>query len=597
MAATTIKVLHEWNQSGQNYGFLFKQIGERHSILRDEDFAVGFMNQVMESKLKQFTNIICMDGTHNTNIRGWELTTVLVKDDRGVGFPVAFLVSSRKDQREINNTIEKLLDMLDRVVEDKEWNRIIETERPSTETYQSRIVRDRHRKAENLQNMVEEVGFGEFSVRSNSNKIYKVVYGDRVCRNDCRLMYCVVCQICLHHYKCQCPEFMVKNNLCKHMHMVALFERERYECGLGQTKDTFTDIEEHNYCKRVLMETENEHNYCDMQKNEEVKMLIENNQQTPLPLDDETFRKLKQESLNNTLNALNIDDFKELMSNIDGWLRKKNEKNLTKKRVQETQQYYPEVREVKNDEFTASGSEATLMVEGIKKYCSGVNTVGKAWYEDVKLCGSVVKMKLDTGAEVNTIPEKLVRQLKCMNKIVRDTKMLLESWGGYKIKPLGFIDLDCTVKGLSPAELVFNRNIKTKLPVPQRTLEFNTVDPNNVIKKLHTKQQQTKYYYDRTTKAKPNFVNNQNVTLQKGGKWESAKIVNKCNEPRSYIVKDRKGQLLRRNSIHLRDSLNEYVPIINCDDNDDDKFIDVSKQSVSQRQRRTPSRFKDYILY
>ena len=106
-----------------------------------------------------------------------------------------------------------------------------------------------------------------------------------------------------------------------------------------------------------------------------------------------------------------------------------------------------EVREVKNDEFTASGSEATLMVEGIKKYCSGVNTVGKAWYEDVKLYGSVVKMKLDTGAEVNTIPEKLVRQLKCMNKIVRDTKMLLESWGGYKIKPLGFIDLDCTVKG------------------------------------------------------------------------------------------------------------------------------------------------------
>ncbi|XP_063922507.1 uncharacterized protein LOC135136941 [Zophobas morio] len=177
-----------------------------------------------------------------------------------------------------NNTIEKLLDMLDRVVEDKEWNRIIETERPSTETYQSRIVRDRHRKAENLQNMVEEVGFGEFSVRSNSNKIYKVVYGDRVCRNDCRLMYCVVCQICLHHYKCQCPEFMIKNNLCKHMHMVALFERERYECGLGQTKDTFTDLEEHNYCKRVLMETENKHNYCDMQKNEEVKMLIENNQ-------------------------------------------------------------------------------------------------------------------------------------------------------------------------------------------------------------------------------------------------------------------------------------------------------------------------------
>nr|CAI5865483.1 unnamed protein product [Callosobruchus analis] len=55
-----------------------------------EDFALGFMNSVMEEKLKRFSNIICMDGTHGTNRKGLDLTIVLIKDDRNAGFPVAF---------------------------------------------------------------------------------------------------------------------------------------------------------------------------------------------------------------------------------------------------------------------------------------------------------------------------------------------------------------------------------------------------------------------------------------------------------------------------------------------------------------------------
>ncbi|KAJ3660273.1 hypothetical protein Zmor_004728 [Zophobas morio] len=99
MIATAIKVTNEWNSDGKNYGFLFKQQGdEAHAYLRKDDFAVGFMNSVMEHKLKVHKDIICIDGTHNTNNRGWELTTLLVKDDRGVGFPVAFLVSNRLDE-------------------------------------------------------------------------------------------------------------------------------------------------------------------------------------------------------------------------------------------------------------------------------------------------------------------------------------------------------------------------------------------------------------------------------------------------------------------------------------------------------------------
>lgn len=57
------------------------------------------MNSEMEKKLKKFSRIICIDGTHGIcKYKGYELTTVLIRDDTNAGFPVAFLVSNRKDQ-------------------------------------------------------------------------------------------------------------------------------------------------------------------------------------------------------------------------------------------------------------------------------------------------------------------------------------------------------------------------------------------------------------------------------------------------------------------------------------------------------------------
>jgi hypothetical protein len=66
--ATALKV-EEWNQEGKNYSFLFKKIGEWHPELKNEDFAVGFMNNTMEKKLKEYKRVVCIDGTHRTNRR------------------------------------------------------------------------------------------------------------------------------------------------------------------------------------------------------------------------------------------------------------------------------------------------------------------------------------------------------------------------------------------------------------------------------------------------------------------------------------------------------------------------------------------------
>uniref|UniRef100_A0A6P7GTP5 Uncharacterized protein LOC114340624 isoform X3 n=1 Tax=Diabrotica virgifera virgifera TaxID=50390 RepID=A0A6P7GTP5_DIAVI len=207
MVATTLKV-QEWNANNKNYAFLFKKEGEEHDVLRKEDFAIGFMNKIMEDKLRKFPKIICMDGTHGTNKRRMDLTIMLVKDDRNAGFPVAFLLSNRLDQQvqevflgmyykavtiydwyylkdlkrikmwahcyrrnsgintnmaieSLNNLlktnylkrngrvgIEKLLDTIDELVETKMWKRIVDMKRPNANNYQDRTIMKSHRGAE-----------------------------------------------------------------------------------------------------------------------------------------------------------------------------------------------------------------------------------------------------------------------------------------------------------------------------------------------------------------------------------------------------------------------------------------------------------------
>lgn len=75
-------------------------LGDNHALLRIEDLAIGFMNHDMKAKLLNNRRLICMDSTHNvTRHKDLELTTILVKDEDGCGFPVAFLITNRKDQQ------------------------------------------------------------------------------------------------------------------------------------------------------------------------------------------------------------------------------------------------------------------------------------------------------------------------------------------------------------------------------------------------------------------------------------------------------------------------------------------------------------------
>jgi hypothetical protein len=67
----------------------------------------------------------------------------------------------------------------------------------------------------NFENTIQEIQFGEF----------KVVFANELCENECKQNFCRVYKMCVHPYKCECLEYL-KSTMCKHVHMVRMYERE-----------------------------------------------------------------------------------------------------------------------------------------------------------------------------------------------------------------------------------------------------------------------------------------------------------------------------------------------------------------------------------
>lgn len=63
-----------------------------------------------------------------------------------------------------------------------------------------------------------------FTSNQNNEDVYHVGKNDvTCCSNDCKT-YCSCCNICYHLYSCTCSDFMTKQIICEHVHLVVLFQ-------------------------------------------------------------------------------------------------------------------------------------------------------------------------------------------------------------------------------------------------------------------------------------------------------------------------------------------------------------------------------------
>ena len=96
----------------------------------------------------------------------------------------------------------------------------------------------------------------------------------------------------------------------------------------------------------------------------------------------------------------------------------------------------------------------------------------------------------------------------------------------------------------SPAQIVLNRRLKTKLPSTAELLEAQI--PTDARSQLLAQQQNQKFYFDRGAKSLPPLRKGDAVRVKTPNGWKPATVTKLANTPRSAIVTS-DGILYRRN--------------------------------------------------
>ena len=111
---------------------------------------------------------------------------------------------------------------------------------------------------------------------------------------------------------------------------------------------------------------------------------------------------------------------------------------------------------------------------------------------------------------------------------------------------------DTPVTGMkySPAQILFSRRLRTKIPVATSLLSPVVVDPSFDLIRNQARQ---KYYYDRQgVKPLSSLQRGDVVCYRKNNVWQKSDVVKDCNKPRSYMIRRPNDcGVLRRNRRHL----------------------------------------------
>ncbi|PIK60265.1 hypothetical protein BSL78_02827 [Apostichopus japonicus] len=104
----------------------------------------------------------------------------------------------------------------------------------------------------------------------------------------------------------------------------------------------------------------------------------------------------------------------------------------------------------------------------------------------------------------------------------------------------------------SPAQRLFGRRTKTRLPTSERLLQPRILKPDTVTKRLAEKRQMQKTYFDRQARPLAQLYPGENIRMQTEKGWVPATVTSRTGQPRSYIVETLDGTNYRRNRKHLR---------------------------------------------
>ncbi|CAI6377683.1 unnamed protein product [Macrosiphum euphorbiae] len=190
--------------------------------------------------------------------------------------------------------------------------------------------------------------------------------------------------------------------------------------------------------------------------------------------------------------------------------------------------------------FSTHGIPKTFIADNMPFNSSEFITFSKTW--NFTVVTSSPHYPQSNGLAERTVQTSKKLLKKALEEGCDVEAMLLE----YRCTPI--ISLQA-----SPAELLFSRILRTKLPIANKLLEPRL--QHKVQTKLKAFQQKYKSNYDKTaTKKETQFKPNTNILIQNNKVWLPGKVIAKANAPRSYLVENNNGTIIRRNTKHLKNT-------------------------------------------
>ena len=108
----------------------------------------------------------------------------------------------------------------------------------------------------------------------------------------------------------------------------------------------------------------------------------------------------------------------------------------------------------------------------------------------------------------------------------------------------------------APSELLMSRKLRTKLPALSQNFIPKQIDTEKYATDLKKKTEKSKIYYDKTAKNLLPLAPGQKIHYKKNptSYWSPGIILEKCKEPKSYVIQDEEGTTYRRNRQHIMDT-------------------------------------------
>ena len=199
------------------------------------------------------------------------------------------------------------------------------------------------------------------------------------------------------------------------------------------------------------------------------------------------------------------------------------------------------VIEAMKDVFSRQGTPDEVVTDNARQFdCEGFRQFAREWEFSHHTSSP-------TYPQSNGQAERCVQTIKTlMKKAKRDNRDPRYALLEYRNSPID------GMSGLTPAQLLNGRLLRSKVPTPQSLLKPNHVPPMQA--QLQARQQQQRRYFDmRASRAPlPPLQRGQHVTFRgNDDTWRRGQVLHEHDQPRSYVIKT-EGRIMRRNRKDVR---------------------------------------------